>query len=104
MTKRPPGSSAVAWVVLVWLLVLGPFAVFQGFYAPPPQGVLDGDDDDGAIRTVPRPIVPMVATTPSPPLPVPQDAGPVGLADSPWPPPSFVPVPRPARSPPPIGL
>ena len=42
-------SRGLAWLLVGWLLVLGPFALLESFNAPMPQGVLDGDDDDGAV-------------------------------------------------------
>ena len=93
-------SRGLAWILLVWLLVLGPFALLESFQAPLPQGVLDGDDDDGAVSALSHLSVFFEATTPSAPLPfVPSSAGLVML-EADRPPPSTAALPRPSRSPP----
>ena len=96
--RRPRGLT---WILVLWLLVLGPFALFESFHAPLPQGVLDGDDDDGAVGAPTHPsVVAVDATIPSAlPLPAPSSSGAV-VPDAERPLLSAAIAPRPSRSPP----
>ena len=86
---------------MLWLLVLGPFALLESFHAPLPQGVLDGDDDDGAVGAPTHPsAVAFDATIPSAlPLPAPSPSGAV-VPEAERPLPSAALAPRPSRAPP----
>jgi hypothetical protein len=94
-------SRGLAWVLLLWLLVLGPFALLQSFHAPLPQGVLDGDDDDGAVRALTHLSAVFFEATSLSALPVfiPSSAGLV-VSETDRPSPSTAAVPRPSRAPP----
>ena len=94
-------SRGLARILLLWILVLGPFALLESFHAPLPQGVLDGDDDDGAVKALTHLSAVFFETTIPSALPVfvPSSAGLVVFeTDRPSPP--TVAVPRPSRAPP----
>jgi len=98
---RSRKSRGLAWILLLWLLVLGPFALFESYYAPLPQGVLDGDDDDGAVGARTHLDGVFVASTiPSvAPMFVPFFAGTVVFDSDRRSPPAAA-APRPSRAPP----
>lgn len=52
MQKRVVRSRALACIIMGWLFVLGSVAHFVSVDAPLPRGILDGDDDDGAVSSV----------------------------------------------------
>lgn len=94
-------ARGLAWILLLWILVLGPFALRESFHAPLPQGVLDGDDDDGAVRALTHlSAVFFEAMTPSAlPAFVAFSAGPVVSETDRFSSPTTA-VPRPSRAPP----
>jgi hypothetical protein len=98
---RSRKSRGLAWILLLWLLVLGPIALLESYHAPLPQGVLDGDDDDGAVRALTHLNVVFFAATIQSVVPVfaPFFAGPV-VFETDWPSPPAATAPRPSRAPP----
>lgn len=92
-------ARAFAWILLLWFALPAPLALLESFQAPLPPGILDGDDDDDALTSLPDLDLKPLATIPSPP-PNPEHVGKAAPVETDRSVTVLAPLPTPSRSPP----
>lgn len=98
--RRLGSAAVVAWTLLFWFVLPAPVVLLDSFHSSLPPGILDGDDDDDALTSLPDLDFKPLAAIPSPPPDLPPCGAGLASVEAPLLAPAVSAQPPPSRSPP----